>query len=105
DDPDGCAPILDQWPLHDADQCLAIWGNREAFHAPVSDAAGRVAADLCGTNGTQVGDGELAGQREGLEAPAGGAVELVHVWTVFISDEHTFAVPGDANTLSIGAGL
>src|SRR5215831_8052778 len=103
DDPDGFAPILNQWGLHNTHKCLAIRSNREAFHALVSDAAGRVTVDFCVTNGTQVADGELAGQCEGLEASATSAVELVHVRTVFVRDEHAFAVSGDANALRIEA--
>jgi hypothetical protein len=50
DDPDGFAPILHQWGLHDTDRHLTIGRNGEAFHALVGDAARRVAADLlrCG---------------------------------------------------------
>jgi hypothetical protein len=74
--------MTNQLGLRDTDPHLTIGSNGEAFHAFVGDAAGRVAAGLCGTHRTQVGNGERARQREGFEGLSGGVVKLLHVETV-----------------------
>ena len=99
------AAILDQRALHEAEQCLAVRRDGQAFHALVGHAARVIAGDLGGTRRRLVAHGQDRRQLEHAQALAGTAVELVEVRAVLVGDEHALAVTRDADALRVQPGV